>query len=138
MLTIDQIHPGAVAYLDTQILLADTRLQRWEDRAFRSGPFVCIEIGAGYTTWLSITSQPGKYRRRLELRPEWRVHGSQVWRNGACYINNVCNPVRGRDVVFCDASRGEIDFTTIGRPQVTAAGLDAIFNEISHYKRLTA
>jgi len=138
MLTIDQIHPGAVAYFDTQILLADTRLQRLEDRTFRSGPFVCIEIGAGYTTWLSITSQPGRYNQRLELRPEWRIAGSQVWRHGACYINNVCNPVRGRDVVFCDASRGEIDFTTIGRPQVTAAGLDAIFNEIYHYKRLTA
>lgn len=138
MLTIDQIRPGAVAYLDTQVLLADSRLQRRESHAFRSGPFVCIEVGAGFTSWLSITSQPGRYNQRLELRPEWRQAGSQIWRNGRSYVNNVCNPVRGRDVVFCDAARGEIDFTAIGRPHLTAAGLDAIFNEISHYKRLTA
>lgn len=138
MLTIDHIRPGAVAYLDTQVLLADSRLQRLEDRTFRSGPFVCIEVGAGFTSWLSVTSQPGRYNQRLELRPEWRQAGSQIWRNGRSYVNNVCNPVSGRDVVFCDAARGEIDFTTIGRPHLTAAGLDAIFNEISHYKRLTA
>lgn len=137
MLTIDQIRPGAVAYLDTAILLTDPRLRRLEDGMFRSGPFVCIEIGAGYTTWLSITSQPGCYRQRMALRPEWRIHGSEVWRYGPSYINDVRNPVRGRDVVFCDASRSEIDFTTIGRPQVTADGLAAIQREIAARNRLT-
>lgn len=136
-LTIDQIRPGAVAYLDTSILLADPRLHRLETGLFRSGPFVCIEIGAGYTTWLSITSQPGCYRQRMEIRPEWRIHGSLTWRGGPSYINDVRNPVRGRDVVFCDASRSEIDFTTIGRPQITPAGLAAIQREISARNRLT-
>lgn len=138
MLTIDQIRPGAVAYLDTSILLADPRLRRVGHGQFRSGPFVCIEIGAGYTTWLSITSQPGRWDRNFLLQPEWRRGGSTTWRNCPSYLNNVTHPHTGRDVVFCDASRGEVDFSRIDRPHITVEGLAAIHDEIAKWKRLTA
>lgn len=138
MLTIDQIRPGAVAYLDTSILLADPRLRRVGRGQFRSGPFVCIEIGAGYTTWLSITSQPGRWGQNFQLRPEWRLAGSDTWRSSPCYLNNVREPYVGRDVVFCDAARDEVDFHAIGRPHLAPEGLAAIHDEIAKWKRFTA
>ena len=138
MLTIDQIRPGAVAYLDTSILLTDPRLRRVGRGQFRSGPFVCIEIGAGYTKWLSITSQPGPHSARLAIAQAWRGGGSKTWRYGPCYLSDARESFSGRDVLFCDASRGEFDETRIDRPFVTAEGLAAIHDEIAKWKRLTA
>lgn len=137
-LHIDQIRPGAVAYLDTSILLADPRLRRVGTGAFRSGPFVCTEVGAGYTTWLSITSQPGPHSARLPIAQAWRGGGSKTWRYGPCYLSDARESFSGRDVLFCDAARDEIDFRTTGRPHVTAEGLAAIHDEIAKWKRLTA
>ena len=138
MLTIDQIRPGTVAYLDTSILLADPRLRRVGSGQFRSGPFVCIEVGAGYTTWLSITSQAGPHNARLAIAQAWRGGGSKTWRYGPCYLSDARESFSGRDVLFCDASCGAFDETRIDRPYVTAEGLVAIHDEIAKWKRLTA
>lgn len=127
-LNLNELEPGVVAFLDTRILLHDRRLRRPPNNGteFCSRPFLCIEVGAGTTSWLALTRQPGSHNQRVRLHPAWLL-GPQWWTHGRPqYINDVREPYHGRDVVFADAARGETPFWYDPRPRVSAQGLRLI------------
>jgi hypothetical protein len=125
-LAIDEITPGVVAYLDTAVLLRDTRLTRRGSDTFRAGPFLCVAFLPGRTVWIKLTSQPGQVPHRLQLRPEWLLGGSARWRAGPTYCSDLREPFIGRDVVFADAARAELPGVACDRPRVSATGVATV------------
>lgn len=130
-LTIDDIKPGCVAYLDTEILLRDSRLQWRGGERFPSRPFLCVALRPGQTVWYPLTSKPGACGKRFLLQPEWVTGGSTRWREGSNYVKDLREPFIGRDVVFLEAGGREWAYSSIERPHVTQAGIDAIFAEMA-------
>ena len=138
MLRLDEIEPGVVAYFDTSILLSDPRVRHSAARVFRNGPFVCIEVGPGSTSWLEITSKPGRFNQRMPSLSHWKLHGSDTWRAIPAFLNYVREPFAGRDVAFCDATRFEHTFTQFLRPRISDEGVAAIVCEMQRRNGLTA
>lgn len=136
-LHLDEIEPGIVAYIDTSILLSDSRVTRPNDDQFKSRPFLCVVVGAGKTLWLNLTTQPGRYNHRFALRPEWRLHGSRMWRTHPSFVNNPGEPYIGRDVSFVDAARDEMEMP-FKRPRVSSEGIAAIVAEMAARNNLLA
>lgn len=136
-LHLDEIAPGVVAYLDTRILLADSRLVRSGTQFFRSGPFLCGMVGAGRTVWWEMTTQPGKWNQRFRIRPEWCIGGTQLWRDTPKFLNNPGEPFIGRDVVFADASHSEFSFMQYDRPRIADEGVELALIEMATRNQLT-
>lgn len=137
-LPLDQIDPGVVAWIDTRVLLADPRLMRASGSGvFRSGPFLCVAVGPGYTTWLELTTRPGKWNHRFHIRREWRTGGPAFWRAHDNYVNNVAETFVGRDVVFADAARNEPHNWPQNRARVAPEGIEAITLEMRSRNCLT-
>ncbi len=130
MLRLDEIEPGIVAWLDTAALFNDSRVRRVGDGPpFRAGPFLCVEIGPGYTSWFNLTTRSSPYPTRMRLRPQWWLHG--VRSDIDQFINDVREPWIGRDVAFVDASHGESPVHI--RPQLNWQGLNAVREMMSKY-----
>lgn len=136
-LTIDDIKPGCVAFLDTEILLRDSRLQWRGGDMFRSGPFLCLALRPGRTVWYQITSKPGACGKRFLLQPEWIAGGSTHWHDSTNYVKDLREPFSARDVVFLEAGAREWPYFRHDRPYVTQAGIDAIFAEMTARNYLT-
>lgn len=105
MLTIDQIEPGIVAWLDSDALNADPRVSATGVIGVR--PFVCIDVGPGTTTWLALTTRDRAHHdpahRRLPVRPVDKFNGTPMWRARTNYIRDMAFPVVARDVAILDA-----------------------------------
>lgn len=130
MLRLDEIEPGIVAWLDTAALVSDSRVRRTGNGpTFRAGPFLCVEIGPGYTSWLNLTTRSSPYPTRMYLHPQWWLHG--VRHDLETYINDVREPWAGRDVAFVDASHNEAPVHI--RPQLNWQGLTAVREMMSKY-----
>lgn len=136
-LTIDDIRPGCVAFLDTEILLRDSRLQWRGGEGFPSRPFLCAALRPGQTVWYPLTSKPGACGKRFLLLPEWIGGGHTRWCSGPNYVKDLREPYIGRDVVFLEASAREWLHPGTERPYVTQAGIDAIFAEMAARNYLT-
>lgn len=129
MLRLDEIEPGIVAWLDTAALFADSRVRRFGDRPFRAGPFLCVVVGPGTTSWLNLTTRSSPYPTRMLLRPQWWLRG--VRSDIDQFINDVREPWIGRDVAFVDASHGESPVHI--RPQLNWQGLNAVHAMMAKY-----
>ena len=130
ILRLDEIKPGVVAWLDTAALFNDSRVRRVGDGPpFRAGPFLCVEIGPGYTSWLNLTTRSSPHPTRMHLRAQWWLHG--VRHDLETYINDVREPWTGRDVAFVDASHNETPVHI--RPQLNRQGLNAVREMMSKY-----
>lgn len=137
-LTIDQIAPGVVAWLDAGVLNADARVTACGAVGVR--PFLCVTVGAGYTEWLALTTKSGVRVSRFLIQSAWRVGGTTRWREQPTYLRSLRALCRGRDVVFVDAAAGCRQPVTAGSERVSAAGMVVISAAVeqARQKRLTA
>ncbi len=135
---MDEIAPGAVAYLDGEALVSDPRI--WQPQPnfnFRAHPFVCLAAEHGRSVWLSLTSRQHGIYRRLPVPPEWRHGGTPGWRLREQYVNNAGNPFCGPDEAFVDAGAGEVLIGGCSRPRIDARGLAAIREAVERYNPLS-
>lgn len=130
----EEIVPGIVAVLETQPLLSNADVQRSpDDIPFRAGPFLCIQVVGDQSTWLNITTKKDTRGLRVELRPEWLLHGSDVWREAPQYVHDARKTFVGPNKAFVIAGANEIAFTKHQRPCVSADGIAAALAEIRKY-----
>jgi hypothetical protein len=128
-LSKQEIEPGAVAYYDSDLVLNDDRISD-AGLPLRDGPLICVQSVNGRSVWCPLTTQ---FRpERLLIRAEWRLKGSQKWREDDIYLNDGANTFVGPDEAFVAAAANEIPFTVIDRPRVSMAGVEAIIVEIKN------
>jgi hypothetical protein len=133
-LDITEIVPGAVAILQPEPLLKDGRVKRAEDQSqFRSGPFLCVAVGNGQCTWLHLTSRKDPRGLRLEIKAEWRLEGSEVWRTTPQYVGDARKPYTGPVDAFVAAGVNELPHQPHNRPHVSADGVAAAIAEMAKY-----
>lgn len=123
MLTLDQIEPGIVAWLDADALNADARVG--DTGAIGVRPFICVDVGPGCTAWLACTSRdrPLRCLRRLPVPEDARFDGTAGWRTGPCFVRDIRHLVSGRDVAFVDASASHM--ARVGRGGRVVSGQPA-------------
>ena len=131
----NEINPGTVAFLDPAALYENAAVNRSDDKhVFRPGPFLCVAEHEGTSTWLNITSQRDRRGLRLELRSQWRLEGSHLWRKSPQFINDARKPFIGPNEAFVAASHKERDYHPNLRPQISVAGVEAAILEIERYR----
>lgn len=134
-LLLEEIVPGAVAILETQPLFDSPDVRRAADNIpFRSGPFLCVQVRDGQSTWLTITTRRDPRGLRLELRTEWLLEGSDVWRGAPQYINDARKPFIGPNAVFVLAGAHELPHQPHARPRVALEGVAAAVAEMAKYR----
>lgn len=130
----NEILPGAVAILETQPLFDDPRVLRADDNSpFRSGPFLCVAVNGGRCMWLTLTTQRDHRGLRLQLRSEWLLEGSDVWRRSTQFVNDARKPFTGPLGTFVIAGANELPHQPHNRPKVAAAGVTAAIAEMRRY-----
>ena len=134
-LLLEEIIPGTVAILETQPLLSSPDVRRSEDDIpFRSGPFLCVQVRDGQSTWLNITTRRDPRGLRLELRIEWLLDGSALWRSAPQYVNDARKPFVGTNTVFVLAGANELPHRPHLRPRVSEEGIAAAVAEMARYR----
>ena len=135
-LDLAEIVPGCVAMLEAEPLIADPAVQYGgEEAGFRSSPFLCVHVENGICTWLYLTTKLDKRGLRLEIKSEWRLEGSNVWQQSACYVGDARKPFSGPIESFVVAAANELPHQPHNRPHVSAEGVDAALREIQKYRR---
>ena len=134
-LDLTEIVPGCVAILEAGALIADPAvLYEGEEAGFRSSPFLCVHVENGICTWLYLTTKLDRRGLRLEIRSEWRLEGSNVWRESPCYVGDARKPFFGPAESFIAAAVNELPHRPHKRPQVSAEGVAAALREIESYR----
>lgn len=118
---------GAVAYLDYAKIIGNPDIQQIDSNLDRDGPFVCIQWTPVQCTWTIIT----KVHRdeRLLLQKDWKLNGSDGWRNDAQYLCDGRNTFIGTHAAFVAAGAGELPMP-YRRPKLRKDGLDAILERV--------
>lgn len=133
-LSAEEVIPGAVAILNTTLLMSNKTVQSPTDgSSFRPGPFLCVQVSDGVATWLAITTKD-KDGLRLELKKEWLLEGSEIWRNESQYINDARKPFRGPVAAFVKAGEAELPHQPHNRPRVSEDGVNAVLREMRKYQ----
>jgi|JI10StandDraft_1071094.scaffolds.fasta_scaffold806055_2 hypothetical protein len=133
-LAVEEIVPGAVAILESAPLLGNPDVTYADDQGpFRPGPFLCVAVKDGVCQWLHLTSRRDPRGLRLEIRPEWRLEGSQIWRNTPQYVSDARKPFAGPFVHFVAAGANELPHRPHNRPHVSAEGVTAAVGEMARY-----
>lgn len=133
-LLLEEIVPGTVAILETQPMFDSADVRRSADNApFRSGPLLCVQARDGQSTWLTITTRRDPRGLRLELRTDWLLDGSDIWRSAPQYINDARKPFIGPNAVFVLAGAHELPHQPHARPRVATAGVEAAVAEMAKY-----
>ena len=133
-LLLEEIVPGAVAILVTQPIFENSEVLRSADNVpFRSGPFLCVQVRDGQSTWLTITTRRDPRGLRLKLCTEWLLEGSDVWRSAPQYINDARKPFVGPNTVFVLAGAHELLHRPHTRPRVANEGIAAAVAEMARY-----
>lgn len=131
----EEIEPGVVAILETAPLLNSSEVKHYESGStFRSGPFLCIQVKGNQSAWLSLTSRRDPRGLRLELKPEWRLEGSDVWRETPQFISDARKPFIGPLNIFVAAGANELIHQPHNRPRVSAECVEAAIKEMGCYK----
>jgi hypothetical protein len=120
----EEVVAGLVAFLDPEVLAADDGVVTSKDpRRFRSGPFVCISVGAEHSTWTPLTTE--ERHERLAIRREWRSGGHPQWLASDQFLTDGVNVWDDATAVFVSASHQEVT-TESNRARISAEGLAAI------------
>lgn len=136
-LTLADIRPGLIAYLDQRALESDKSVRKsCPQKQARPGPFLCVEADQEVSTWTPITTKPGADGLRVVLHKEWRSGGPQIWRESESYLNDGANLYRGPNDAFLAARRE----TYGGREWAVAAthatlsrdGLQVVIDEVEN------
>ncbi|MCW1983610.1 hypothetical protein FHY25_003667 [Xanthomonas arboricola] len=131
----NEIVPGVVAILDAASLNDNPDITCGDDKhVFRSGPFLCVQAKNGNSAWVSLTSQRDPRGLRLELRQEWRLEGSDVWRHSAQFVHDARKAFVGPNLAFVTAGAKELPHQPHNRPQVSEVGVAAVLSEMAKYR----
>lgn len=129
-----EIRTGVVAILDSARLCESDEISySGLNPEFRVGPFVCLQTNAEQSAWLSLTTRHDCHYQRLELKPEWRLDGSDLWRSRAQFVNDVRHVFVGPTRIFLFAGEKEYSYRIHKRPRISAVGVKAILEEMDKY-----
>lgn len=135
MLLEHQIQAGVVAYFTASRLHRDLRIVRnfYISTDVKTRPYVCAGEHNGESAWYALTSKTYDGLDRLSIAPEWRLCGSEAWRNTPCHVYDITNPFTGPNQAFLLACSEELglDYTT--RPCISQQGIDAIAIKMAEY-----
>ena len=122
-LLLEEISVGVVAYFDVKKLNRDQRITPPAHPTNRNGPFLCVQLVEGRSTWTALT---WKFREeRLFIKPEWRDGGTEAWNNRTPYINDGAITYIGENGAFVEASAIADTYMPETRQRVNAAGVEA-------------
>lgn len=127
-LRLEDVFVGAVAYFDDELLMAETEIDGGDTSIDRPGPFVCVQVQGISSVWIPIT---GEFRpERLPIKAEWRLHGSDKWKEDDQYLGDGLNTFLGPNIAFVRAGAKESPFKIYRRPRISKDGVGAILEEI--------
>lgn len=134
-ISVDEVEPGLVVFLDQEMLDQDSRVFRTQDLStVKSRLFICFGLEANQSEWAPITTQ-GR-RERLLLDSVWRTGGEPKcsggfaqWLNEDQYLADGANTYRGPVECFVDASHIECSAVE-RRARLSAAGVEAVQFEV--------
>jgi len=133
-LLLNEIVPGVVAILEPGKLLNNPAVKRREDAIpFRSGPFVCVQVRDGQSAWLNISTKKDSRGLRLELRTEWLLDGSEIWRSAPQFVSDARQTFVGPNEAFVAAGANELPHRPHLRPRVSSEAVTAAIAEIKKY-----
>lgn len=133
-LLLEEIVPGAVAILDATVLLAQPGIQYAEANVrFRTGPFLCVQVKDGKALWVNITKQKDARGLRLELKDEWRLEGSDIWRKEPQFVHDARKTFVAPLQAFVVAGARELPHQPHKRPCVSGEGVNAVIAELGKY-----
>lgn len=134
-LLLEEIMPGVVAILETPALLGNNSVQRsLDDIPFRAGPFLCVQVVGDRSTWLNITTKKDARGLRVELKPEWLLDGSDIWRGASQYVHDARKTFVGPNSAFVTAGANEIEHTRYRRPRVSDEGVAAAMAGVRKFR----
>ena len=134
-LELSEIYPGAVAILDVATLVKDPLVKYVEHGGvFRNGPFVCAQVKDGISLWVQLTGQKDNRGIRLEIKKEWRIDGSDVWKNNPQFVHDARKPFIGPNGAFVLSAAKELPHQPHKRPNVSVEGIEAVIREVKRYK----
>lgn len=129
-----EVRTGAVAILDSaQLCESDEISYSGYKQEFRVGPFVCLLTNGEQSAWLSLTTRHDCRCQRLELKPEWRLDGSDLWRSKPQFVHDVRHVFVGPTRIFMFAGEKEYSYRIHKRPRISALGVEAILEEMDKY-----
>lgn len=127
-LTIEQVKPGVVAYLNHEALNSHSYLKKPPSPAPRSGPFLCYALESdGTAYWSEITTGNG----RFEIVDAWKRGGSEKWRKDKQFLNGAQTSYVGPAFSFIIAASGTDTFGPLDRPLVSPEGIRDVLSFIS-------
>ena len=130
----NEIRPGTVAILDASPLNESNEITYANDKhEFRSGPFLCVQTDKDRSAWVNLTSQQDRRGLRLELKPEWRLDGSDTWRKKPQYVHDARKAFVGPNRVFILAGANELPHRPHNRPLISPEGIEAVLAEMKKY-----
>ena len=102
-LTVAEIRPGLVAFLDYEMLDADPTVRRCRSGSDnRPRPFVCVDVSDDECTWLPLTTSHRTYR--LVIARSSLHGGDRNWRESPCYLLDGAKFYVGPKAAFARAS----------------------------------
>ena len=129
-----EIRTGVVAILDpARLCESDAISYSGLNQEFREGPFVCLLTNGEQSAWLSLTTRHGCGFQRLELKPEWKLDGSDLWRSKPQFVTDVRYAFVGPNRIFMFAGEKEYSYRIHKRPRISALGVEAILEEMDKY-----
>ena len=130
----EEIVLGVVAILEPEKLLSNPNVLRRKDApSFRSGPFMCVQVSDGKSTWLNISTKKDARGLRLELRTEWLLDGSEIWRSTPQFVSDARQTFVGPNEAFVAAGVNELPHRPHLRPRVSPEAVEAAAAEIKKY-----
>lgn len=130
-----EIRPGTVAILDAAPLNESSEITYANDKhEFRNGPFLCVQANAERSAWVNLTTQQDRRGLRLEIKPEWRLEGSEIWRNKPQFVHDARKAFVGPNRVFVLAGANELPHRPHNRPCISAEGIEAVLAEMKKYR----
>ena len=125
-----QIEPGVAALRFDPILLVRDLRVTWtrEATASKLCIFVCVGVDVEATSWVKLS--PNGAIGGLEIEADWRTGGNYDWRKRRLYLRNGASLWRGPRGPFASASWREVFSDAAELARLTAAGLDAVREQI--------
>jgi len=127
-LTIPELAIGVVAYFDVSALNVDRRVQPPPSPTPRNGPFVCVQVVHGRSTWAPLTWTHQSHRVLIEQ--QWRLGGTKAWREGTPYMNDGSTTYVGENEAFIEATATADTYLPHTRQRVSEQGVEALLANI--------
>lgn len=124
------IFVGVVAYMDVGILNRDPRVLKPESEVPRNGPFLCLRVVGTGGLWAPLVGRQLGNGKRLEIPPEWRSAGTDIWRSAPnCFLGDGATTYYGPHTSFARAAhidqyyRGSRKYAP---PRISMEGVQAV------------